>query len=83
MLFRSGFLPQTIRFGGLTGSVVASDGRALPRSINATSLDTVSAERYDILFKPTTRGTYTVEVDVKNWVTGSVIGTAKTRIVVR
>ena len=78
----AGFLPQTIKFGGLTGTVVASDGRALPKTVSVTSLDTVSAERYDILFKPTARGTYTVEVNVKNWVTGSVLGTAKTRIVV-
>lgn len=76
----AGFLPQTIRFGGLTGSIVASDGRAFPSAVNATSLDTVSAERYDIMFTPGSRGTYTVEIDIKHWVTGNVLGTARTRI---
>ncbi|VAW98471.1 Multicopper oxidase [hydrothermal vent metagenome] len=76
----AGFLPQTIRFGGLTGSVVSSDGRAFPNAIDVTSLDTVSAERYDILFNPSSSGTYTVEIDIKHWVTGDVLGTARTRI---
>ena len=78
----AGFLPQTIHFDGLTGSVVASDGRALPSAINVTSLDTVSAERYDIIFTPSSRGTYTVSIDIKHWVTGNVLGTARTRITV-
>lgn len=78
----AGFLPQTIRFGGLTGTIVASDGRKLPTAVSATSISSVAAERYDVLFTPTTRGTYTVEVDIKHWVTGAVLGTARTRIVV-
>jgi len=41
----AGFHPQQIRFGGLTGQVVMSDGRPLPQAFNATKLDAVSAER--------------------------------------
>lgn len=78
----AGFLPQTITFGGLTGDIVASDGRALPRAVSIQSINSVSAERYDVLFTPTTPGTYTVTVDIKHWVTGAVLGTARTRITV-
>jgi FtsP/CotA-like multicopper oxidase with cupredoxin domain len=76
----AGYMPQRIRFGGLTASVVASDGRALPQAINVTSLDAVSAERYDCIITPTRSGTYTVTIDIKHWVTGQVLGTARTRI---
>lgn len=78
----AGFLPQSLRLGGLTGSVVASDGRALPAPVSVTSLDSVAAERYDIMVTPNSSGTYTVEIDIRHWVTGAVLGTARTRIVV-
>ena len=78
----AGYLPQTIRFGGLTAEVVASDGRPLPRSFQAMQLDAVSAERYDCIFRPTRAGVHTVEIDIKHWVTGAVLGTARTRITV-
>lgn len=76
----AGYLPQTIDFGGLTGTIVASDGRPLPRAINVNSINSVSAERYDVLFKPIDRGTYTVAVEVKHWITNEVLGVARTRI---
>ena len=76
----AGYLPQRIRFGGLTASVVASDGRPLPQPIQVTQLDAVSAERYDCIITPTRAGTYTVQIDIKHWITGSVLGTARTRI---
>ena len=78
----AGFLPQTIRFGGLTGSIVASDGRALPMAESATSIDSVAAERFDVMITPSSSGSYTVEIDIKHWVTGAVLGTARTRITV-
>ena len=78
----AGFLPQTMRLGGLTGSIVASDGRALPITESVTSIDSVAAERYDVIITPSSTGTYTVEIDIKHWVTGNVIGTARTRITV-
>jgi len=76
----AGYLPQQIRFGGLTAEVIASDGRPLPNAINVTQLDAVSAERYDCIIQPSQRGTYTVEIDIKHWITGNVLGTARTRI---
>lgn len=78
----AGYLPQRIRFGGLTAQVVASDGRPLPRAFSATQLDAVSAERYDCIIQPSSRGTYTVTIDIRHWVTGAVLGTARTRITV-
>ena len=78
----AGYMPQTIRFGGLTAQVVASDGRPLPRAINVTQLDAVAAERYDCIIQPGSRGVYTVEIEIKDWITGRVLGTARTRITV-
>jgi FtsP/CotA-like multicopper oxidase with cupredoxin domain len=78
----AGYLPQRIRFGGLTAQVVASDGRPLPKPFMATQLDAVSAERYDCIIQPTRTGVYTVEIDITHWVTGAVLGTARTRITV-
>ena len=78
----AGFLPQRISFGGLTGKLHMSDGRALPRSVNVTSIEASAAERYDIIFEPDQRGVYEVTVDTLDWVTGNVLGTARTRITV-
>ena len=76
----AGYYPQKIDFGGLTASVVASDGRPLPAAENMTSIETCSAERYDCIIKPTTTGTRTVTVQFLHWITGAVLGTARTRI---
>ena len=78
----AGYLPQTINFGGLDAEIIASDGRPLPKSINVTEIDASSAERYDCIIEPTETGEYTVEIDIKDWVTGDVLGTARTRITV-
>ncbi|MGD8743401.1 MAG: multicopper oxidase domain-containing protein, partial [Granulosicoccaceae bacterium] len=78
----AGYLPQRIRFGGLTGNVYASDGRRLPNPIEVSELRAHSAERYDIIFQPDRTGTYTIETDILHWVTGEVLGTARTRITV-
>ena len=78
----AGYLPQTIRFGGLTAEVIASDGRPLPRSFQTGQLDAVSAERYDCIIQPTQSGTHTIKIDIKDWVTGAVLGTARTRVTV-
>jgi FtsP/CotA-like multicopper oxidase with cupredoxin domain len=78
----AGFHPQKIEFGGLTASVVASDGRPLPQPWQAQSIEAHSAERYDCIFQPTTTGTWTVTVTFYHWLTYKVLGTAKTRITV-
>ena len=76
----AGYFPQKISFGGLTASVVASDGRPLPSPVAGTSIQSCSAERYDCIIKPTKTGTYTITVQFLHWITGKVVGTAKTRI---
>jgi FtsP/CotA-like multicopper oxidase with cupredoxin domain len=78
----AGYHPQRITFGGLTAEVIASDGRPLPRSINVTSLESHSAERYDLIFRPDRRGTYEIKIEFLHWITGQVMGVARTRITV-
>ena len=78
----AGYHPQKIRFGGLTGKIYASDGRPLPNPVSVTEIRAASAERYDIIFEPTERGTYLVETDIIHWVTGDVLGTTRTSITV-
>ena len=79
----AGYHPQEIRFGGLTGTVVASDGRPLPKAVPATKLRACSGERYDVIFKPTKRGTYVIETDIIHWITKKVLGTTRTSITVQ
>ena len=78
----AGYSPQRIHFGGLTATVVASDGRPFPRAFQATSLEATSAERYDCLFTPTRTGEYDIRVEFLNWQTEKVMGTAQTRVTV-
>ena len=78
----AGYHPQVINFGGLTGTVYVSDGRPLPTPQNVTSLRAISGERYDIIFEPTEPGEYIISTDIRDWITGEVLGTAKTNVVV-
>ncbi len=78
----AGYYPQRITFGGLTATVVASDGRPLPNPVSMTSIHAVAAERYDCIFTPTATGVYDVTVEFLDWVTGNTLGTARTRITV-
>ena len=78
----AGFYPQHVTFGGLTPTVIASDGRPIPNPHTITSLDAVSAERYDLLFQPTKAGVYEIKIQVLDWVTLQVLGTIRTRITV-
>jgi len=78
----AGYHPQRLRFGGLTGTIYASDGRPLPNPQQVTEIRAVSAERYDIIFEPTQRGTYLIETDIIHWITGNVLGTTCTSITV-
>jgi hypothetical protein len=45
-----------------------------------TSIEAHSAERYDCIIKPTTTGSWTVTITFYHWVSGKVLGTAKTKI---
>ncbi len=78
----AGYYPQRIRFGGLTGQVVSSDGRPLPAPVTVSEINSVSAERYDVIFNPDSSGVYTVEIEYLDWIDGSVLGMARTRITV-
>jgi len=78
----AGYHPQRINFGGLTGTVYISDGRALPNPVQVTELRAHSAERYDIIFEPTQTGEYIISTDIIHWITGNVLGTAQTRVTV-
>jgi len=78
----AGYHPQRIDFGGLTGTVHVSDGRVLPNPVQVTGLRAHSGERYDIIFEPTQPGVYIVSTDIIHWVSGEVLGTARTRITV-
>ncbi|MDT8453055.1 MAG: multicopper oxidase domain-containing protein [Gammaproteobacteria bacterium] len=78
----AGYHPQHIDFGGLTGTVYISDGRELPNPVQVTELKAVSAERYDIIFEPTQTGEYIISCDVLDWITGDVLGTVKTNVIV-
>lgn len=78
----AGYHPQEIRFGGLTGNVVISDGRVLPKAMPAKKLRACSGERYDILFTPTEPGVHVIETDIIHWITGEVLGTTRTSITV-
>ena len=78
----AGYHPQRINFGGLTGTVYISDGRPLPNPIQVTEISAVSAERYDVIFEPTEPGEYIISCDVLDWITGQVLGTVKTNVVV-
>lgn len=78
----AGYHPQHVNFGGLNVELVQSDARPLPQSVMVTELDAVSAERYDIIVAPTQPGEHIIEIDIKHWVTGAVLGTARTKITV-
>ena len=78
----AGYPPQRIIFGGLNGQIVAADGRPLPSPVSVSEISSVAAERYDVIFAPTQSGAYTVEIEYLNWVDGSVLGVARTRIIV-
>jgi FtsP/CotA-like multicopper oxidase with cupredoxin domain len=78
----AGYHPQRIRFGGLSGKIYASDGRPLPNPVSVTEIRACSAERYDIIFEPTSTGEYIIETDIIHWVTGAVLGTTRTNIIV-
>lgn len=78
----AGYHPQRIRFGGLTGTVHVSDGRVLPNPVQVTELRACSGERYDIIFEPSSPGTYLIETDIIHWVTGRVLGTTRTSVTV-
>ncbi|MEJ2391061.1 MAG: multicopper oxidase domain-containing protein [Gammaproteobacteria bacterium] len=79
----AGHQPQFIHLPAeLNATVVMSDGRPLPNPVGTTGFRAIAGERYDIIMKPTVTGDYEVRIDIKDWITGNVWGTAKTNVVV-
>lgn len=78
----AGHHPQYIHLPPeLNATVVMSDGRPLPNAFSTTGFRAIAGERYDIIIKPTQPGDYEVAIDVVDWITGQVWGTAKTNVV--
>ncbi len=75
-----GYLPALIQFGGLSFSVIASDGRPLVETISVTAWKVAAGERYDILLILPESGIYEATVDYFNIRDIAVIGTAQTQI---
>ena len=65
----AGYAPQQVTFdAGLGGAtVVAEDGRVLTAPYGTTSVTMTSAERYEFIIKPTTTGTFKINVDYFNY----------------
>lgn len=63
-LVNPGYVPATVRFGGLAFDVIASDGRPLPAPIRASAYMVAPGERYDVLLTlPASAGTRDATVD--------------------
>ena len=70
------------RIEGLDATIYAMDGRPLldddcpwatPQLMPAgTPLESVSAQRHDLILKPTRAGTYPVTVEFRDWITGDI-----------
>jgi FtsP/CotA-like multicopper oxidase with cupredoxin domain len=70
------------RIEGLDATVYGFDGRPLQHPASpwatpifipaGTSFDTVSAQRFDLILKPTRIGVYPVRVEFRHWVTGEI-----------
>ena len=78
----AGYLPQRVNFGGLNVEIHMSDGRALTNPVQTNSFEASSAERYDCIITPDQSGVHIITVEFLDWITGDVIGTARTSITV-
>ena len=78
----AGYLPQRVDFGGLNVSIHMSDGRPLTNPVQTGSFEASSAERYDCIIVPDRAGSFDISIDFLDWVSGAVVGTARTRITV-
>lgn len=74
------YAPALLSLGGLTFSVIASDGRPLPQIIQTTSYLMAIGERYDILLTMPPAGVNTARIDYYNIRGTVVVGSATTTI---
>jgi FtsP/CotA-like multicopper oxidase with cupredoxin domain len=79
-LVNPGYVPATVRFGGLSFDVIASDGRPLPAPIRAQSYDVAPGERYDVLLTLPAAGTRSATVTYQNIRGTGTLGTATTSV---
>ncbi len=80
-LINMGYLNQRVSLGALLFRVIASDGRPLPRSYEASRIVLAPGERYDVLVAvPQEPGVHTAQVDYLSLYDGSVLGVARTQI---
>ncbi|MHB8881255.1 MAG: multicopper oxidase domain-containing protein [Thermodesulfovibrionales bacterium] len=88
----AGYTVQQFTFG-LDADVIAMDGRPLgvppagkyssPFRLNAgTPFRLTSAQRWELIMRPTRTGTFPASVDYLDWVTGKKLATAKSQITV-
>lgn len=87
----AGYTVQKFTIEGLDAEVIGIDGRTLgeashspysrPFAIPAgTPFDLLSAQRWDLIMRPTAAGSFPAKVEFKHWITGEVLGTAETLI---
>ena len=65
-LVNLGYLPASVSMGGLSFSMLASDGRPLARQASASQLLIGPGERYDILLTMPSQGSYQARVNYSN-----------------
>lgn len=82
-LLNLGANPYRVSMGGLSFTVIASDGRPLPKAYSSTSLEISPGERYDLLLTLSKTGTWTPKVETLDVVTGAVLGSATSKITVQ
>jgi FtsP/CotA-like multicopper oxidase with cupredoxin domain len=85
------YFPTLIRFDGIEAEVFSHDGRPFrdtsrrpspPISVRTNQLAFGAAERYELLLRPTRRGTFAAHVDWFHWVTRRRIATRTVPITV-
>jgi FtsP/CotA-like multicopper oxidase with cupredoxin domain len=97
-LISATYFPVEVDFGSLNPLVIESDGRALRDQLDLSGLGRRgqfasarwsevdqrlgAAERYGLLIKPDARGTYPIEARFRHWITGDVVGIARTTVTI-
>ena len=79
------YFPNIVRFPAALRPVVhMSDGEPLPAPtpLPGNVLRTTSAERYDLILRPSTVGTHTITYEFRHWLTNELAGTATAHVIV-
>jgi FtsP/CotA-like multicopper oxidase with cupredoxin domain len=78
-----GYFPHRFIFNGLPATAVSSDGRPLPIQEAVDEITVYPGERYDVIIKPDSIGTYQVDIEYLSIYDESVQGIAAVPIVAR